>query len=101
MTTLVVPEPPRLKGVPETIANGPGLTVTVPLVSAAWPKLVSVKLACGEAPTATVPKSRLAGTTDNCPGVIAEPVTGLVLLPPLLIKTAVLLKLPPLAGLNV
>src|SRR5467141_2463205 len=98
MTRLVEPEPGRLKGVPERIVNGPPLTVATPSLRGAPPRLVMVKLAWALEPTATVPKSRLAGSTASCAGVRPEPVTVLVLLPPLLVNTTTLLKLMALVG---
>src|SRR6266436_1403219 len=74
ITKLVEPEPGRLKGVPERIVNGP---------------------------PSTVPKSRLAGSTASCAGLRPEPVTVLLLLPPLLVNTTTLLKLIALVGANV
>src|SRR6516164_8199590 len=71
-----------------------------PLVSWAPPKLVRVKLACAFEPTATSPKFSAAGETANCAGAMPEPVTALVLLPPLLVKNTALLKFPALAGLK-
>src|SRR6266702_3893812 len=44
-TRLVPPKPDKAKGVPETIVNGPALTVATPFVSAAPPRLVTTKLA--------------------------------------------------------
>ena len=98
ITRLVEPKPGRLKGVPERIVNGPPLTVATPLLREAPPRLVIVKLAWALEPTATVPKSRLAGNTASCAGVRPEPVTVLVLLPPLLVNTTTLLKLTALVG---
>src|SRR5882724_6391882 len=49
----------------------------------------------------TVPKLRLTGETESWAAVTPEPVTVLVKLPPLLVKTTTLLKLPTLVGLNV
>src|SRR6266446_6468606 len=45
LAALVGAKPGRAKGVPETIVNGPPLTVATPLVSAAPPRLVTTKLA--------------------------------------------------------
>src|SRR6266699_3295077 len=100
-TTFVEPKPARLNGVPERMAKGPPLIVTKPLVRDASPRLVSTKLARALEPTITVPKLRLAGETPSWAGVTPEPVTLLVKLPPLLVKTTTLLKLPALAGLKV
>src|SRR6266700_6749804 len=101
-TRLVELKPLRLKGVPETMVNPgePGPIVARPLVSAAAPWLVSTKLAWALEPTATVPKSRPAGETPSWAGVRPLPVTVLAELPPLLVKTTTLLKLPALAGLK-
>src|SRR5713101_9135403 len=73
-TRLVAPKPGKAKGVPETIVNGPPLTVAAPLVSAAPPRLVTTKLAWALAPTATVPKSSLVGVTASWAGVRPVPV---------------------------
>src|SRR6266851_1310986 len=99
-TRLVEPKPARLKGVPETIVKGPPLIVARPLLSAAPPWLVITKLAWALEPTATVPKSRPAGETPSWAGVKPLPVTVLAELPPLLVKTTTLLKLPALVGLK-
>src|SRR6266700_5054202 len=101
-TRLVELKPLRLKGVPETMVNPgePGPIVARPLVSAAAPWLVSTKLAWALEPTATVPKSRPAGETPSWAGVRPLPVTVLAELPPLLVKTTTLLKLPALTGLK-
>src|SRR5712691_5155867 len=99
-TRLVEPKPARLKGVPERIVKGPPLIVARPLLSAAPPWLVITKLACALEPTAIVPKLRLPGETPSWAGVRPLPVTLLVELPPLLLKTTTLLKLPALAGLK-
>src|SRR6266567_5534949 len=99
-TRLVELKPLRLKGVPEIIVKGPPLIVARPLLSAAPPWLVSTKLAWALEPTATVPKLRLPGETPSWAGVRPVPVTVLAELPPLLLKTTTLLKLPALAGLK-
>src|SRR6266849_4140422 len=99
-TRLVPPKPGKAKGVPDTIVNGPPLTVATPLVSAAPPRLVTTKLAWALAPTATVPKSSLVGVTASWAGVRPVPVTLLLLLPPLLVKTTWLLKVAALFGLK-
>src|SRR6266700_2977342 len=99
-TRLVEPKPERLKGVPETMLKGPPLMVARPLLSDAPPWLVSTKLAWMLEPTATVPKFRPAGETPSGAGVRPLPVTVLAELPPLLVKTTTLLKLPALAGLK-
>src|SRR6266571_4660031 len=100
-TRLVELKPARLKGVPERIVKGPPLIVARPLLSDAPPWLVSTKLAWALEPTATVPKLRLTGETPSWAGVRPLPVTVLAELPPLLVKTTTLLKLPALAGLKV
>ena len=64
-TRLVEPNPGRLKGVPERIVKGPPSRVAVPLLKLPLPRLVIVKLAWLFAPTATIPKLRLAGVTAN------------------------------------
>src|SRR5260370_6281126 len=99
-TRLVPPKPGKAKGVPETIVNGPPLTVATPLLSAAPPRFVTTKLACALAPTATVPKSSLVGVTASWAGVRPVPVTLLLLLPPLLVNTTWVLKLDALGGLK-
>src|SRR6266699_966305 len=99
-TTLVEPEAAKVKGVPERIVNGPPLVVARPLLSAVPPWLVITKLAWALEPTATVPKLRLPGETPSWAGVRPLPVTVLAELPPLLVKTTTLLKLPALAGLK-
>src|SRR5882724_7980558 len=99
-TRLVEPKPARLKGVPATMVKGPPLMLTKPLVSATAPRLVSTRLAWALETTTTVPKSRPAGETPSWAGVKPLPVTVLVELPPLLVKTTTLLKLPALAGLK-
>src|SRR5258708_2291150 len=62
---LVQPRPGRLNGLPERIVKGPALMLAEPLVSAAPPRLVMSKEALALAPTATVPKLRAGGETDN------------------------------------
>src|SRR6266567_8583654 len=99
-TRLVEPKPGRLKGVPERIVKGPPLMVARPLLKDAPPWLVITKLAWALEPTATVPKLRLAGETPSWAGVRPLPVTVLAELPPLLVKTTTLLKLPALVGLK-
>src|SRR2546426_263045 len=99
-TRLVEPKPARLKGVPETIVKGPPLIVAKPLLSAVPPWLVITKLAWALEPTAIVPKLRLPGETPSWAGVRPVPVTVLAELPPLLVKTTTLLKLPALVGLK-
>ena len=59
---------------------------------------MTVKLACGFAPTATVPKLMRAGKTANLAGVNPTPTMLFVLLPPLLVNTTALLKLPEFVG---
>ena len=44
ITRFVVPKPGKVKGVPETIANGPLLIEAVPLVSGVATRLESTKL---------------------------------------------------------
>src|SRR5258708_30613153 len=99
-TRLVAPKPGKAKGVPETIVNGPPLTVATPLVSAALPRLVTNKPAWALAPTARGPKSSRDGATANRAGGRPVPVTLLLLLPPLLVKTTWLLKVAALVGLK-
>src|SRR5712691_7500848 len=100
-TRLVPPKPGKAKGVPETIVKGPGLIVATPLVSAAPPRLVTTKLVCALALTATMPKSCSGGVTASWAGVRPAPVTLLLLLPPLLVKGTRLLKVAALVGLKV
>src|SRR6266478_9676989 len=99
-TRLAEPKPERLKGVPETMLKGPPLMVARPLLSDAPPWLVITKLAWALEPTAIVPKLRLPGKTPSWAGVRPLPVTVLAELPPLLVKTTTLLKLPALVGLK-
>src|SRR5260370_11039658 len=95
---LVEPNPVRLKGVPETILKGPPRMVARPLLKDAPPWLVITKLAWALEPTAIVPNLTLPGKTSSWAGVRPLPVTVLAELPPLLVKTTTLLKLPALAG---
>src|SRR6266404_7883522 len=97
---LVEPKAAMLKGVPERMVKGPPLIVARPLLSAAPPWLVITKLAWALEPTAIAPKLRLPGETPSWAGVRPLPVTVLAELPPLLVKTTTLLKLPALAGLK-
>src|SRR6266700_1615029 len=97
-TTLVEPKAAKVNGVPETMVKGPPLIVARPLLSDAPPWLVSTKLAWTLEPTAAVPKLRLTGETPSWAGVRPLPVTVLVELPPLLVKTTTLLKLPAAVG---
>src|ERR1041385_714551 len=99
-TTLVMPKPSRLNGVPEMMEKAPLLTVAVPLLKGAPPRLVTIKVACVLAPTAMVPKLIVEGVTASCGGVNPVPVTGFVLLPALLRTVTALLKLPALTGLK-
>src|SRR6185369_11820956 len=100
-TRLVEPKPGRLKGVPERMVKGPPLTVARPLLRAAPPVLVTVKLVWALVPTATVPKLMLAGRMASWGGVKPMPSTVLVLLPPEVLKKTRLLKLPAVTGLKV
>src|SRR5437867_2252836 len=99
-TTLVEPKPAKVNGVPERIVKGPPLIVARPLLNDAPPWLVITKLAWALEPTATVPKLRLPGETPSWAGVRPLPVMLLVELPPLLVKTTTLLKLPAPLGAN-
>src|SRR5713101_3833320 len=81
-----------------TLLKVAALIVARPLLSAAPPWLVIAKLAWALEPTATVPKSRPAGETPSWAGVKPLPVTVLTELPPLLVKTTTLLKLPAAVG---
>src|SRR5207247_108859 len=58
-TTLVEPEPARLKGAPDKMAKGPPLTDATPPVRGSWPRLVARKLVWALEPTATTPKLKL------------------------------------------
>ena len=100
ITTLVEPNPARANGVPDKMVKG-GVAETVPLDKEVPPRFVTVKLACEFEPIATVPKFKLVGETASWAGVSPEPVTVLVLLPPLLVKSTTLLKLPAEIGLKV
>src|SRR6266850_1227188 len=93
ITTLVAPNPGRMKGVPDKMEKGL-VTETVPLDNEVPPRFVMVKVACEFEPTTTMPKLRLPGETANWDGVRPEPMTEFVLLPPLLVNTTTLLKLP-------
>src|SRR6266446_6883551 len=64
-TRLVETKPARLNEATETIAKGPSLTETAPLVMGAPPRLVTTKLAWAVSPASTsrIPKSKLAGDT--------------------------------------
>ena len=70
---LVEPKPGRLNGVPDRIVKGPPLTMAVPLLKAAAPRLVTTKAAETVCPTATVPKSSAGGETASCAGVKPTP----------------------------
>ena len=99
-TTLVLPRPGTVNEEPDTTANGPPVTCAVPFVIVKPPMLVTRIVRCELVPTATVPKLTFEVAATNKPGVTAEPVTELVELPPLLVKTTALLKLPPVLGPN-
>ncbi len=47
-----------------------------------------------------VPKLKLAGVTPSLAGVMPTPVTRLVELPPLLVKTRLLLNVPAVTGMK-
>src|SRR5439155_1608819 len=98
ITKLVAAKLGSEKGVPERIVKGPPLIVAIPLLSGAPPRFIRAKLACVTEPTATAPKFRFTGDTVRRAGVRPEPVTGLVLLPPLLVNTTTLLALNRLIG---
>jgi hypothetical protein len=97
--TLVEPKPGTLKLPPETIVNGPPPTVTVPLVIAVPPELVTTKLAWAVAPAARMSKSILAGVTPMFPAVMPPPPTSFVELPPVLVKIAVATDGPEVVGI--
>src|SRR5262249_30628238 len=99
-TTFVEPKPARAKAEPEATVNGPPEMLAVPPLKSAPPMLVTRNVAWELVPTATGPKSKLDGETASWAGVSPAPVTRLVLLPPLLMKTTLLLKLPALVGLK-
>src|SRR5690349_7923798 len=82
------------------MVNGPASTEAVPLERVVAPELVNTKLNWALAPTATTPKSSSGGEIPSCGAVIPDPVTVLVLLPPLETKATALLKFPGLVGLN-
>src|SRR5437016_6193793 len=69
MTKLVQPEGAKLKGLPDSIAKGPGVTVACPS-SAAEPELLSTRVACAAAPVSIKPKSRLVGVTRSWTGLV-------------------------------
>src|SRR5258708_2828367 len=98
ISRLVEPNPGKAKGVPETMAKGPPLMLARPLLNGAPPRLVTSRVAWALEPTATMPKSRLAGETTRFAGVNPEPLTPLVELPPLLVKSTELVKLEAVAG---
>src|SRR6266567_2211896 len=77
----------------------PGAKLTTRSVgSSAQASLVITNQGGALEPTATVPKLRLPGETPSWAGVRPLPVTVLAELPPLLVKTTTLLKLPALVG---
>jgi len=49
-------------------------------------------------PAVTLPKLKLGGDTESLAGVMPEAITVFVVLPPLLVKTTTLLKLPTVVG---
>src|SRR6266446_6268926 len=101
-TTLVQPKPGIVAGPADKKLKGelPMANCQLAMDNAAPPRLVRTKLASAWAPTRTKPKSRRPGETPSCAGVRPEPVTELVELPPLLVKTTRLLKVPASAGLK-
>src|SRR5216683_2195260 len=99
-TRLVEPKPGSVKGEPERMVKTPGVTEAEPLVIEAPPRLVSTKLAWAFEPTTTKPKLSDGGAIVSCGGVRPMPESVLVELPPLLRKTAELVKLAVLAGLK-
>src|SRR5439155_1017958 len=97
-TILVEPEPARLKGVPDKMVKGPSLSDATPPVRGSWPRLVATKLVWTLEPTATMPKLKLGGDVESLAGLMPEAITVFVVLPPLLVKTTTLLKLPTVVG---
>jgi hypothetical protein len=100
MVIFVEEKPEMRKAELETIEKGPAFTLTSAFVIGTDPELVATKVRCAFVPTATVPKSRLAGDTERFGGTNPLPVTVFVLLPPLLEKMTTLLKAPTVAGLK-
>ena len=98
-TTLVEPKPGRPKLPPEAMLNG-APTLATPLLTAPPPVLVTTNMALAFVPTSTTPKFVLAGLTTMLPGVTAVPVRALVALPPLLVKSRLVVKVPACVGLN-
>ena len=84
----------RLNELLDRIANGPPLTLTTALLATLSPRFVTVTLACFAVPTGTTPKARPVGRTSICGEARARPVRVLVELPPLLVMTALPLKVP-------
>src|SRR6266446_2871386 len=95
---LVEPKPGRVKGEPERMVKTPGVTEAEPLVMGAPPRLVRTKLAWAFEPTTKKPKFSDDGEIPSCGGVRPMPESVLVEFPPLLRKTAELVKLPALVG---
>src|SRR5258706_10633943 len=92
--------PPTRNARTETSAKGPPLTVVVPF-SGAPPRLLTVKKLGTVLPAATVPKFRVTGVTLNTAGAKPLPVTGLVEMPPVLVKMTLVLKLAVARGRKV
>src|SRR6266568_4980812 len=99
-TMLADPNPGRLKGMPDTMLNGPSLTTADPLVIGVVSRLLTTKAASAVVPSATAPKARPAGETANCGSARPMPLIALVMFPPLLAKTISLLKLVALVGVK-
>jgi hypothetical protein len=70
--TLVELNPGTLKVAPDTIVNGPPVTVAVPLLTVVPTELVTVKLARAVVPVVTVPKSSVPGETMMLPGAVVN-----------------------------
>ena len=85
----------------ETIENAPAEMLALAFVIAIDPELVATKFNWEFVPTAIIPKLKLPGLIERFGGTKAAPVTGFVLLPPLLVKTTALLNTPATAGLKI
>src|ERR1041385_9040715 len=100
ISKFVVAKPGRVKGVPETVTNGPLLIVAIPFVNVMDTRWESTNGRETGKPTPTVPKSKPKGKTAMGGGVKPLPLTELVLLPPLLRKITLLLIVPVFVGLK-
>src|SRR5712672_3976362 len=97
---LVEVSPGRLKGVPAAMVNGPPSTKATPLLSGASPLFEIKKFDCELFPRATVPKFKVAGETTMLACRHPLPLTELLLLPPLLVKTTWFVELTGSVGLK-